>query len=117
MAQEQRWTARLEEIDRAVARLRTKSRRLDWVVRFAQETLEELSPGQLLDRRLGLEAFLGYRRGWGGDPEAMELPSDADMRNIQGECARIFAGVLRQELVPLGEYHVTMRLSFYQGRW
>jgi hypothetical protein len=110
------WTARFEEIDRATARLRPKRRRLEWAVRFAQEALEELSPGQLLDRRLEVKAFLGYRMGVGGDPEAIRPPSDADMRAIQDECARIIAGLLRRESVPLGEYRVTMSLSFFRGR-
>jgi hypothetical protein len=110
MTPEQPRTATIEEINQAAVRVGVRQHRLEWVVRFAKEELDTLSPGQMLDRRLELKAFFMYSQGIGGNPEAMKLPTDETMQAIQQSFADIIARVLQGEPVHLGQYTMTTSL-------
>jgi hypothetical protein len=112
MSQEHRKTARQEEINQAARRVGARQHRLDWAIRFSQEPLDRLSPGQLVDRRLELKAFLMFSFGIGGTTDARSLPSDKTMEAVQHEWARIIGGVLQGENVLLGRYTMTTNLMW-----
>jgi hypothetical protein len=94
-----------------------KRRRLIWAVHFAQEPLDQLSPGRLYDLRLELTAFLtwgGGRPGVGFDEYL--LVTEDDLRATQAEFAHIIAGVLQVQTIPIGEFPVKMQLGANKGR-
>jgi hypothetical protein len=115
MTQEQRGTARREEILQAAARVGTRQHRLEWAVRFAQEDVGALSPGQRLDRRLEVLAFLMLSSGIGGHPEAIALPTDAEMQTIQQDFTRIIDATLHQQRIDLGQHNVSTQLIWMPG--
>jgi hypothetical protein len=115
MAPEQQVTARMEEIHQAAARIGARQHRLEWAVRFAQEDVGALSPGQRLDRRLEVLAFLLFSSGIGGNPEAIDLPTDAEMQTIQQDFTRIIDATLQQQPVDLGQHRVSTQLIWMPG--
>jgi hypothetical protein len=115
MTQEQRGTARMEEIHQAAARVGTRQHRLEWAVRFAQEDIGALSPGQRLDHRLEVLAFLMLSSGIGGNPEVIDLPTDAEMQTIQQDFTRIIDATLQQQPIDLGQHRVSTHLIWMPG--
>ena len=116
MTREHQWMARLEDIRRAEARMGIKRRAVEWAVRYAQEELDRLSPGQLLDRRLELKAFLGYAPplGISSRDGVVELPTDETMEAVRQAFATDIADVRRGENVDLGRYTMTTSLIWAQ---
>jgi hypothetical protein len=118
MTPEQRRTAREEEIRQAQARIGNRRGRVAWAVQFAQEALGQLSPGQLLDRRHDLKAFLGYGPAGGisYSEETTKLPADETMQAIQAEFARVIGGVLRKETVHFIRYTMAPSLIWFGNK-
>jgi hypothetical protein len=90
-----------------------KRQRLAWAVELAQESLEQLSPGRLYDRRLELTAFLA----WGGGRlfvgpyyyYDVALCTKEEVKDAQEEFIRILTGIVSGEEIAVGEY--TLRLT------
>jgi hypothetical protein len=116
MTHDYQWTATQEDIRQAEARVGVKRHAVAWAVAYAQEQLGRLSPGQLLDRRHELKAFLGYAPPLGISSRggAVKLPTDETMEATQQEFVRIIAGVRRGETVHLGRYTMTTSLIWAQ---
>jgi hypothetical protein len=116
MTPEEPSTAPMEEVNQAAVRVGTRQHRLEWAVQFAQEGLGTLSLGQRLDRSIEVKAFLMLSGGIGGDPDAIDLPSDAAMQAMQQEFKRIIEKVLQEETVDLGRHRTTTSLIWIRGK-
>jgi hypothetical protein len=112
------WTATQADIRQAEARMGIKRHAVGWAVAYAQEELDRLSPGQLLDRRLELKAFLGYAPPLGISTRdgVIKLPTDETVAAIQQAFAQLLAGVRRGETVPLGRYTMDTSLLWFRGK-
>jgi hypothetical protein len=107
-----------EQVHQAQKRIGNRRGRVAWAVRFAQETLDELSPGQQLDRRNELKAFLGYGpvSGISYSEGSTDAPTDKAMQAVQEEFARVIGGVLRKETVHFDEYKMAPSLIWFGNK-
>jgi hypothetical protein len=115
MTSEQREFVTDEELDQFEARLFPRRRRLTWAVDFAQEDIEQLSPGRLYDLQCELRTFLLF--GGGSLPTSSgeyPLPTKEDLRATQTAWVQMITMLLEgREQETLGVYHVRV---FFGGR-
>jgi hypothetical protein len=114
MTEEHRETADHEQVLAAGARLGPRRKRLQWAVQFAQEPLDQLSPGRWYDLRRDLKGFLSWGPGISG-PD-VELPTDQEIREIQQDFREIIAKVWRGESVWIGRYDTEIYLMPIKGK-
>jgi hypothetical protein len=109
-------TASVDAISTATKNI-SKDEWLDWALAFAQGELER---GMLAEReywRLALKQFLmAQGPGVSGDPEAMTLASDAQLRQTQQAFQRMIRSIMEGQTYHLGVYTLEVWISVRDER-
>lgn len=99
------------ELERAKDAVGRKAReRLAWALEFAQQDLAELTPGDLLNDRIRVRAFMRPTEIWNSDFPLSALPAAFDVAMIRRECANMLQPLKAGEIRG-GEIRLTYQVA------